>query len=130
MLNASHKVANVLARMYEGKGSRFTGEFVVEAMKKGDIKPGQISIRALAEELVPDGREWVRSLDPANMGGFMEAASFAVDTAAFSNKPSNGQKISVRTAMPRIERSTTTRAPSGPSGVRSTMRCVASSALP
>lgn len=85
MLNASYKVARVLGQMYESKGSRFTENFVTEAMTKGDIKPNEISIRALAEELVPDGREWVRMLDPANMGGYMEAASFAVDTAAFSN---------------------------------------------
>lgn len=85
MLTAPYKVAKFVAQLYEGKGQAFAEQFVREGLKSGEIKPSEISIRDLAETLIPDGREFVRACDPRNAGGLMEAATDAVNTAAFSN---------------------------------------------
>jgi len=85
MLNPSRNLARNFKRLYECKGSAFANTELKEFIAKGEIKPEEFSIRALAEEFVPDGREWVSMLDPRHVGGYVEAASFAVDTAAFSN---------------------------------------------
>ncbi len=48
------------------------------------MRPEEFSIRSLAEGLVPDGREWLDSMDPRR-GGFVQEAGEAVDVTAFSN---------------------------------------------
>lgn len=57
---------------------------IAEALQAGQLKPQDFSIKDLAEELVADGREWVRSLDPRHNHGFISESS-SVDTSAFSN---------------------------------------------
>ena len=48
------------------------------------MRAEDFSIRSLAEALVPDGREWLDSMDPRR-GGFIQEAGDAVDVTAFSN---------------------------------------------
>lgn len=84
MLNPKTKRARDIARLYECKGKAFGDEVLSEALAKKELTPYDFSIRALAEECVKDGREWVSTMDPGSGGGLMEA-NFAVDTAAFSN---------------------------------------------
>lgn len=84
MLNPTHKLARDFAKLYECKGQAFATGVLREALKKKEIDAREFSIRALAEECVKDGREWVATMDPRHGGGLMEA-NFAVDTSAFSN---------------------------------------------
>lgn len=74
--------ARELARRYELDGPAKTVQHLSEALVAGDLKPHDFNIRDLAEALVDDGREWVRSLNPT--GGY-HVAEDAVDTTAFSN---------------------------------------------
>jgi hypothetical protein len=57
-----------------------------EALAQQQLRPEDFSIRDLAEALVPDGHEWVRSLDPRNSSGvhLLEAGE-GVDVTAFLN---------------------------------------------
>jgi len=75
-----------LKRRYELDGARKTVEHLSEALRQGTLKPEDFSIRDLAEGLVPDGHEWVRSLDPRTAGGLsvLEAGD-GVDVTAFLN---------------------------------------------
>ena len=66
------------------EGHRKTAENLSEALTSGELKPQELSIRALAEALVPDGSEWVRSLDPRSNFGYVQESS-AVDTTSFAN---------------------------------------------
>lgn len=61
-------------------------EDVGEALRAGELKPQDFSIRQLFEEFVEGGRELVDSFNPRSSGGvnLLEAGG-AVDTAAFSN---------------------------------------------
>lgn len=74
-----------LSHMVEGLGLPQTVTMLGEALEKKELKANDFSLRDLAESLVPDGREWVRSLNPNKSGGFIQEASQAVNTAAFSN---------------------------------------------
>lgn len=57
-----------------------------EAIQRRHLKPEDFSVRDLAEAMVPDGAEWVRSLDPRHEGGFVSIQeSNAVNTGAFSS---------------------------------------------
>lgn len=59
---------------------------IVEAIRNKEIKPEEFSLRQLAESVVPDGIEWVRSLDPNVGGGYrMLEAGDGVDVTAFAN---------------------------------------------
>ena len=49
-----------LKRRYELDGAEQTVAHLSEALRDGQLKPEDFSIRDLAEALVPDGREWVR----------------------------------------------------------------------
>jgi hypothetical protein len=75
-----------LKRRYELDGADQTVSHLSEALREGHLKPADFSIRDLAEALVPDGREWVRLLDPRSAGGVsvMESTG-AVDVTAFLN---------------------------------------------
>jgi hypothetical protein len=67
-------------------GAERTVEHLSEALREGALTTADFSLRELAETLVPDGREWVRLLDPRSAGGVTLLESFdGVDTTAFSN---------------------------------------------
>jgi len=75
-----------LQRRYELDGAERTVEHLSEALRERTLTTGDFSLRELAEALVPDGREWVRLLDPRSAGGVTLLESFdGVDTTAFSN---------------------------------------------
>lgn len=75
-----------LQRRYELDGAERTVEHLSEALRGGELAAADFSLRELAEALVPDGREWVRMLDPRSAGGVALLESFdGVDTTAFSN---------------------------------------------
>ncbi len=75
-----------LQRRYELDGAERTVEHLSEALREGALTTADFSLRELAETLVPDGREWVRLLDPRSAGGVTLLESFdGVDTTAFSN---------------------------------------------
>lgn len=79
-----------LCHMYAALGPRRTCQQLTECLElgrrgqPGGLVPADFSIRDLAEALVPNGREWVRSLDPRAGVSVLEAGD-AVDTTAFSN---------------------------------------------
>lgn len=75
-----------LKRMYDVAGPAETVQRLREAIEDKHIKLEEFSVRALAESLIDDGREWVRSIDPRKSGGLsLVEAAHAVDTSAFSN---------------------------------------------
>ena len=76
--------AREIKRRYELEGPEKTLAHIGEALATRQVRPEDFSIRALAEGLVPDGREWLDSLDPRR-GGFVQEAGDAVDVTAFSN---------------------------------------------
>jgi hypothetical protein len=75
-----------LKRRYELDGAQHTVTHLSESLRDGHLQPEDFSIRDLAEALVPDGREWVRMLDPRSAGSVsvLEAGD-GVDVTAFSN---------------------------------------------
>jgi hypothetical protein len=75
-----------LKRRYELDGAEQTSRHLCEALTNRDLAPEDFSIRDLAEALVPDGRQWVRMLDPRSGGGVsvMESTD-GVDVTAFLN---------------------------------------------
>src|SRR2546423_10344445 len=75
-----------LKRRYDLDGADQTVTHLSEALQAGHLKPADFSIRDLAEALVPDGREWVRMLDPRSAGSVsvLEAGD-GVDVTAFLN---------------------------------------------
>jgi hypothetical protein len=75
-----------LKRRYDLDGAEQTVSHLSDALREGHLKPEEFSIRDLAEALVPDGREWVRMLDPRSAGSVsvMEAGE-GVDVTAFLN---------------------------------------------
>jgi hypothetical protein len=75
-----------LRRRYELDGAEQTVSHLSEALRERHLRPEEFSIRDLAEALVPDGREWVRMLDPRNGGhvSLVEAGD-GVDVTAFRN---------------------------------------------
>src|SRR3954452_21623853 len=75
-----------LKRRYELDGADQTVSHLSEALREGHLKPEDFSLRDLAEALVPDGREWVRMLDPRSAGGVtVLESSDGVDVTAFLN---------------------------------------------
>jgi hypothetical protein len=75
-----------LRRRYELDGPHKTTQHLTEALSEGHLRPEDFSIRDLAEGLIPDGHNWVRSLDPRSAGGvnLLEAGD-GVDVTAFLN---------------------------------------------
>ena len=73
-----------LKRRYDLDGADQTVRHLCEALGAGDLKAEDFSLRDLAEALVPDGRQWVRLLDPRTSGGVsvLESAD-GVDVTAF-----------------------------------------------
>jgi hypothetical protein len=75
-----------LKRRYELDGAEQTVTHLSEALRDGHLRPEDFSIRDLAEALVPDGREWVRLLDPRSAGNVsVVESSDGVDVTAFLN---------------------------------------------
>lgn len=66
-----------LHRLFELDGPSATVEHVGAALQSGELQPADFSLRELAEAVVPDGREWVRSLDPR--GGYEVTEADGVD---------------------------------------------------
>lgn len=75
-----------LRRRYQLDGPQRTVEHLSEALRAGHLQPHDFSLRELAESLVPDGLEWVRTLDTRQTGGvpLLEAGD-GVDVTAFLN---------------------------------------------
>ncbi len=71
-----------LRRMYELSGPRQTVRHLNEALSEGHLRPGDFSIRDLAEATL--GPERVRALDPRHGETVLEAGD-GVDVTAFSN---------------------------------------------
>jgi len=75
-----------LKRRYELEGADSTVEHLSESLREGHLQAEDFSIRDLAEALVPDGRQWVRMLDPRSSGSVsLMEASDGVDASAFLN---------------------------------------------
>jgi hypothetical protein len=75
-----------LRRRYELEGAAKTVQHLSEALEEKTLRPEDFSLRDLAEALVPDGREWVRMLDPRS-GGVAPVleSSEGVDATAFQH---------------------------------------------
>ncbi len=75
-----------LKRRYDLDGADRTVQHLSESIREGHLRPEDFSIRDLAEVLVPDGRQWVRMLDPRSGDNVsvMEAGE-GVDVSAFFN---------------------------------------------
>ena len=75
-----------LKRRFDLDGADQTVRHLSEALAQGDLRPDDFSLRDLAEALVPDGRQWVRLLDPRAAGGVCVLESVdGVDVTAFLN---------------------------------------------
>jgi hypothetical protein len=75
-----------LKRRYDLDGADKAVDHLSEALRDGHLKPDNFSIRDLAEALIPEGREWVRMLDPRSAGSVsvLEAGD-GIDVSAFLN---------------------------------------------
>ena len=75
-----------LRRRYELDGPAKTVQHLHEALDEKSLRPEDFSLRDLAEALIPDGREWVRTLDPRSGGvtPLLESGD-GVDATAFQN---------------------------------------------
>ena len=80
-----------LKRRYELDGANRTVEHLSESLRDGHLQAEDFSLRDLAEALVPDGRHWVRLLDPRAGGSVslpissLTEAGEGVDVTAFLN---------------------------------------------
>lgn len=74
-----------LKRRYELDGADRTVAHLGEALEERHLAPEDFSIRDLAEALIPEGRHWVRSLDPRSGGVSVMEAADGVDVTAFLN---------------------------------------------
>lgn len=75
-----------LKRLYDMDGADKTVSHLSEALREGHLRPEDFSVRDLAEALVPDGREWVRLLDPRGGDGTaLTEAGDGIDLTAFHN---------------------------------------------
>jgi len=73
-----------LKRRYQLDGAAKTTQHLREALSEKHLAPEDFSIRDLAEGLIPDGPEWVRTLDPRHAGPILMEAE-GVDVTAFLN---------------------------------------------
>ena len=75
-----------IKRRYELDGAQKTTSHLAEALEQKHLRPEDFSLRDLAEALVPDGHQWVRSLDPRNTGrtNLLESGD-GIDVTAFLN---------------------------------------------
>jgi len=75
-----------LRRRYDLDGPQKTVAHLAEALQQGHLQPEDFSLRDLAEALIPDGHQWVKTLDPRQAGPvtLLEAGD-GVDVTAFLN---------------------------------------------
>ncbi|MDO4557474.1 MAG: hypothetical protein Q4C47_00715 [Planctomycetia bacterium] len=73
-----------LRRRYELDGVEKTVSHLSEAIGKKHLRAEDFSLRDLAETLIPNGREWVRTLNPRSGQVLMESGD-GVDLTAFLN---------------------------------------------
>ncbi|MEN1679476.1 MAG: hypothetical protein AAGJ46_07765 [Planctomycetota bacterium] len=72
-----------LKRRYDADGAAKTVRHLSEALETKQLQPEDFSLRDLAEALMPDGREWVRTLDPRQGGSALLMEAEGVDVSAF-----------------------------------------------
>lgn len=77
--------AKDLKRLCDEKGRAWTRHHIQEAIDKGELKPHDFSLRDLAENLIPDGHEFVSALGRAHRSQTVLEDVASVDTSAFSN---------------------------------------------
>lgn len=77
--------AKDLRKMWDEKGPRWTGHHVCEAIEKEELSPHDFSLRDMAENLIPDGREFVGMIGRHSPGTPVYEATHAVDTGAFAH---------------------------------------------
>lgn len=77
--------ARELRDRIKSKGLRETMQHLGEALEQKHLQASDFSVRDLAENLVPDGREWVNSLNPRHGGYVPVTESDGVDVTAFAN---------------------------------------------
>ncbi|HUS38800.1 MAG TPA: hypothetical protein VMX74_05085, partial [Pirellulales bacterium] len=75
--------ASDLCKIWKEKGKARTLHFIREGIEKKDFGPYDFSLRDMAEQLIPNGHEFVNRLDPRRKTVLEDAAS--VDTSAFSS---------------------------------------------
>lgn len=78
-----------LRRRFDLDGAAKTVEHLSEALETEQLEPEDFSLRDLAEALLPEGREWVRTLDPRQGGSTPLLESDGVDVTAFATVASN-----------------------------------------
>ena len=74
-----------LKRQAELNGAEATVNHLTEALENRDLRPEDFSIRELAEALIPDGREWVQSMNPRHGDSMFLQETGAVKNSSFSN---------------------------------------------
>ena len=75
-----------IRQMYEGLGGRECCRQLGEALQTRELRAEDLSIRDLFENMIPDGRELLRSIEDRKSGRMnIVEASNAVDQSAFSN---------------------------------------------
>jgi hypothetical protein len=74
-----------LRRRYELDGAQQTVQHLSEALRQKHLRADDFSLRDLAEALVPDGREWVSTLDPRRGGTAILESGDGIDLTAFSH---------------------------------------------
>lgn len=74
-----------LKRRLELDGGARTSRHLAEALESGALRPVDFSLRELAESLIPEGRSWVRTLEPRgeSQSELWESGD-GVDLTAFS----------------------------------------------
>ena len=73
-----------LKRRFDLDGGAKTAAHLSEALAARDLQPEDFSLRDLAEALIPDGRQWVRTLDPRTSGAVaLQETLDGVDATAF-----------------------------------------------
>lgn len=72
-----------LRRQWELEGSQAVVGHVGEALRRGDLRPEDFSLRDLAEALIPEGRHWLQRLDPRRGEAIPILEAEGVDVTAF-----------------------------------------------
>jgi hypothetical protein len=75
-----------LKRRFDLDGADATSRHLQEALAEKHLQPEDFSLRDLAEALIPEGRQWVRTLDPrCQDGAHLTESADGVDMTAFLN---------------------------------------------
>jgi len=78
--------AKDLKKLWDEKGGPWLKHHINESISSGELSMHDFSLRDMAENLIPDGREFVRLINPRRRSGqaIFEAVD-AVDTSSFSH---------------------------------------------